>query len=75
MGEGVTKQTHECLRMKPWLPSIGISSAKPKHAGLRTRHRVWHDGGEPNSMQASLIRACWCTETMPWVWKLRRLCP
>jgi hypothetical protein len=21
-------------------------------------------------MRASLIRACWCTETMPWVWKL-----
>jgi len=31
---------------------------------------VWHDGGEPDSMQASPIRVCWHAETMPWVWKL-----
>jgi len=34
MGGDATKQTQECLRMKSWVPSIGISYAKPKHAGL-----------------------------------------
>jgi hypothetical protein len=77
MGRGVTKQTHECLRMKSWVPSIGISSAKPKHARLEARHRVWHDGGEPSSMQASQMRAFWVSgdNALGLEASWRRLCP
>jgi len=39
--------------MKVWLASIGIALPSQNMQGLKARHRVWHDGGEADAMQAS----------------------